>query len=177
MTINDSWGFRHQDHNHKSLRQIVRYFAETIGMGGNLLLDVGPREDGTIPQEQVDRLEGLGRWIAAHSAAVYGTVAGLPPGHHYGPSTLSADRRTLYLSCFDPPLESVALRGLRTPVRRVTVVGTGTELRHRVIGGLDDIPGVLWIEAPAAADVDPCATVLAVELDGELDLYEGRGRA
>lgn len=83
MTINDSWGFRHQDTNYKSVRQLVRYFAETIGMGGNLLLDVGPREDGTIPQEQVDRLEGLGRWIATHSAAVHGTVAGLPPGHHY----------------------------------------------------------------------------------------------
>ncbi|WP_031079148.1 alpha-L-fucosidase [Streptomyces sp. NRRL WC-3742] len=177
MTINDSWGFREQDTNYKSLRQLVRHFAETIGMGGNLLLDVGPREDGSIPQEQVDRLEGLGRWISTHATAVHGTVAGLPAGHHYGPSTLSADRRTLYLICFDPPREFVALRGLRTPVRRVTVVGTGTELRHRTVGGIEDIPGVLWIDAPAPADLDLDATVLALELTAELDLYEGPGRA
>ncbi|MGY5030882.1 alpha-L-fucosidase [Streptomyces sp. 900116325] len=176
LTVNDSWGYQHDDHNHKSVRQLVRYFAETIGMGGNLLLDVGPREDGTIPAEQVERLEGLGGWIAKHCGAVYGTVAGLPPGHHYGPSTLSADRRTLHLICFDTPRETIGLRGLRTPVKRVSVVGSGTELGHRVIGGLGEVPGVQWIDAPTGADVDEYATVLAVELDGELDLYQGSGR-
>lgn len=48
LTINDSWGWQPDDDNHKSPRQIVRTFVETIGAGGNLLLDVGPREDGTI---------------------------------------------------------------------------------------------------------------------------------
>lgn len=176
LTINDSWGYQHRDHNHKSVRQLVRYFTETIAMGGNLLLDVGPREDGTIPQEQVERLEGLGAWIARHDRAVHGTGAGLPPGHHYGPSTVSDDRRTVYLVCFDAPRESLAVRGLRTPVERVTVLGTGTELGHRVTGGLDDVPGVLWIDAPDAADLDAHATVLALELAGELDLYRGAGR-
>ncbi|MEV8362221.1 alpha-L-fucosidase [Streptomyces niveus] len=176
LTVNDSWGFQHTDHHHKSVRQLVRYFTETIGMGGNLLLNVGPREDGTITPEQTARLEGLGAWIGRHKEAVYGTVAGLPPGYHYGPSTLSADRRTLYLVCFDPPRETVAVRGLRTPVKRVTVLGTGTELAHRVVGGLHEVPGVLWIDAPPVSDVDGEATVLALELDGELDLYEGTGR-
>ncbi|WBO68036.1 alpha-L-fucosidase [Streptomyces camelliae] len=177
LTVNDSWGFQHQDHNHKSVRQLVRYFTETIGAGGNLLLDVGPREDGTIPAEQAERLTGLGAWIARHAEAVYGTGAGLPPGHHYGPSTLSADRRTLYLVCFDTPRETVSVRGLRNRVRRVSVLGTGAELGHRVTGGLADVPGVTWLDAPAARDVDEYATVLAVELDGELDLYRGTGRA
>jgi alpha-L-fucosidase len=176
LTVNDSWGFQHQDHNHKSVRQLVRYFTETIGMGGNLLLDVGPREDGTIPEEQAERLEALGAWIARHSEAVYGTVAGLPAGHHYGPSTLSPDHRTLYLMCFDAPRETLSVRGLRNRIRRVTVLGTGAELGHRVIGGLHEVPGVTWIDAPEPADVDPYATVLAVELDGELDLYQGAGR-
>ncbi|ANS63053.1 glycosyl hydrolase [Streptomyces lincolnensis] len=176
LTVNDSWGFQHDDHNHKSVRQLVRYFTETIGMGGNLLLDVGPREDGTVPEAQAERLEGLGEWIARHSQAVYGTVAGLPAGHHYGPSTVSADRRTLYLMCFDPPRETLSVRGLRNRIRRVTVLGTGTEVGHRVTGGLHDVPGVTWIEAPGPKDVDEYATVLAVELDGELDLYRGTGR-
>lgn len=176
LTVNDSWGFQHHDHRHKSVRLLVRHLAETIGMGGNLLLAVGPREDGTIPVEQAARLEGLGEWVAKHSAAVYGTVAGLPAGHHYGPSTLSADRRTLYLMCFDAPRETVSLRGLRTPVKRVRVMGSGTALEHRVVGGLGEVPGVLWIDAPQAQDVDAYATVLAVELDGELELYRGTGR-
>ncbi|MEW1859666.1 alpha-L-fucosidase [Streptomyces sp. NPDC088194] len=176
LTVNDSWGYQPHDHRQKSVGQLVRYLAETVGAGGNLLLDVGPREDGTITPEQIARLEGLGEWVSRHADAVYGTVAGLPPGHHYGPSTLSADRRTLYLTCFDPPRETVSVRGLRNAVRRATVLGTGTELGHHVTGGLHDVPGVLWIDAPAPGDVDPYATVLALELDGELDLYRGTGR-
>ncbi|MFG1811586.1 alpha-L-fucosidase [Streptomyces sp. NPDC049040] len=176
LTVNDSWGYQHADHNHKSVRQLVRWFTETIAMGGNLLLDVGPRQDGTIPGEQIERLEGLGSWKARHDAAVHGTVAGMPPGHHHGPSTLSADRRTLYLICYDAPRGPLAVRGLRSTVKRVTVLGTGTELAHHVTGGLHEVPGLTWIDAPAAADLDEHATVLAVELDGELDLYRGRGR-
>ncbi len=176
LTVNDSWGYQHADTNHKSVRMLVRYFAETIGMGGNLLLDVGPREDGTIPQEQADRLIGLGDWIRRHDSAVFGTVRGLPPGHHYGPSTLSADGRTLYLFCFDPVRDALALRGLRTGVRAASVLATGTRLGHRVTGGHGEVPGLTWIDAPPAADVDPHATVIAVELDGPLDLYTGQGR-
>jgi len=174
LTVNDSWGYQHADHNHKSVRALVRYFAETIGAGGNLLLDVGPREDGTILPEQASRLEDLGAWINRHRDAVYGTRAGLPPGHHYGPSTVSADRRTLYLTCFDPPREFVAVRGLAGQVRRACVVSTGVELAHRRIGGMDPVPGVLVIDAPS--DVDPYATVIALELDRELEVYRGRGR-
>lgn len=151
------------------------YFTETTGAGGNLPLDAGPREDGTITPEQTARLEGLGTWIAAHADAVYGTVAGLPAGHHCGPSTLSADRRTLHPTCFGAPRETVRPRPAQ---RRTARVGRrhrgGTRPpRH---GGLHDVPGVLWIDAPAAADVDACATVLAVELDGEPELYRGSGR-
>lgn len=62
-------------------------------------------------------------------------------------------------------------------MKRVRVVGTGAERAHRVTGGLHDVPGVLWIDAPAAADADPLTTVLAVELDGELELYRGTGRS
>ncbi|HKN99044.1 MAG TPA: alpha-L-fucosidase [Pseudonocardiaceae bacterium] len=176
LTINDSWGFQHRDGNHKSVAQLVWYFTQTIGMGGNLLLDVGPREDGTITAEQADRLDGLGAWISRHHDAVYGTVAGPPPGHHDGPATLSADRRTLYLVCFATPREAVPLRGIRNSVRRVTVLGTGQELAHQVTGGFGDVPGVRWIAAPPPSAVDPTATVLAVELDGELDLHRTPGR-
>ncbi|MGH1551903.1 alpha-L-fucosidase [Streptomyces sp. L7] len=156
------WGYQHHDDNHKSLSQLVRYFTETIGGGGNLLLDVGPMEDGTIPAPQVERLEGLGEDPQAPDA-VYGTARGLPAAPLRA-EHLSADGRTLYLTLFDVPSKPrSASGGLVTPVRRVTVLGTGTELAHRVIGGLHEAVGVLWIDPPAEADLDPYATVLAVE--------------
>ncbi|GAA4672913.1 alpha-L-fucosidase [Phytohabitans rumicis] len=174
LTVNDSWGHQPADRNFKSTRQLVRIFAETLGGGGNLLLGIGPREDGTFQPEHVERLHALGAWIERNREAVYGTGRGLPLGHHYGPSMLSKDGRTLFLVCLDRPIEYVAVKGLRTKVRGVSVLGTGAALGHRVVGGFgDDVPGVLYIDAPA--EVDEYATVLAVELDGVLDLYRGAG--
>jgi alpha-L-fucosidase len=97
MTMNDSWGYQQNDKNYKSANLIIRIFADVIGMGGNLLLDIGPKADGTIPEEQVAILKDLGRWTSKHSEAIYGTLAGVPKDCYYGPSTLSADSTVLYL--------------------------------------------------------------------------------
>ena len=175
VTINDSWGYQKKDANFKSPRQCIRMLAECSGMGGNLLLDAGPKSDGTLPPEQVDVLKGVGRWAHRHAEALYGTLAGLPAGHFYGASTLNRHRDTLYLTCFDRPNGQVAVKGIRNEVRRVAVLG-GRELAHRKIGGAPwaKLPGVLWIDVPDDA-VDLDATVIKVELDGALDLYSGHG--
>jgi len=78
MTINDSWGYQHNDTAYKSANQVIRIFVDCISMGGNLLLDIGPKADGSIPQPQEEILKELGRWTRKHSEAVYGTKAGIP---------------------------------------------------------------------------------------------------
>lgn len=178
VTMNDSWGWQPQDKNYKSVRQLVRMLCECIGMGGNLLLDIGPMADGTIPPEQVERLEGLGAWIKKHEEAVYPTQAGLPAGHLYGASALSRDRQTLYAYLFDRPWDEFAVKGIRNRIKRVTALGTGDELPFRTVGGAPwmNIPGVLWVTLPESA-LDPDATVLEIELDGPLDLYHGAGHS
>lgn len=174
VTINDSWGYQGRDTNHKSVRQIVRMFAETIGMGGNLLLDVGPYEDGSLQPEQAARLEALGDWVRPRGEAIYGTVAGLPAGLFYGASTFSKDRRTLYLFVFDMPKDQLAVKGLRAAPRRVSVLG-GEEMGFKMIGGLGETPGILWIDAPNDG-VDENATVVKLEFDAPVEPYVGRGR-
>ena len=97
LTMNDSWGYQDNDHNYKTPYQLIRIFADVIGGGGNLLLDIGPRADGTVPAAQEAILREIGHWMHKHAEAIYGTIAGIPPGHFYGPTTLSDDRQTLYL--------------------------------------------------------------------------------
>ncbi|MFI6598481.1 alpha-L-fucosidase [Nonomuraea sp. NPDC050536] len=174
LTINDSWGWQEGDTNHKSVRQLVRVFAETIGGGGNLLLDVGPRADGTITPEQQVRLRGLGSWIRAHDQAIYGTGRGLPPGHFNGATTLSADRRRLYLFVFDRPNEYVVLRGVRNAVTGVRTLA-GRPLPHTRFGGLGEVPGWEYVYV-ADSDLDPLCTVLEVTLDGPLETYRAHTR-
>jgi alpha-L-fucosidase len=81
----------------KTSNEVIRIFSECLGMGGNLLLDIGPKADGTITWEQTRLLKDLGRWTSKHAEAIYGSLAGLPAGHFYGPSTISKDSTILYL--------------------------------------------------------------------------------
>lgn len=175
VTMNDSWGYRLTDENHKSARQCVRMLAECGGMGGNLLLDVGPRADGTLQEPQVQALREMGAWTKRCGESLFGTMAGLPHGHFYGPSTLSKDGRTLYLTTFDRPVEEVAVKGIRNPVARASVLGYG-ETSVRKVGGAPwaGLPGVTWVKVPEGA-IDPLATVVKLEFDHPLDLYSGAG--
>jgi alpha-L-fucosidase len=170
MTINDSWGYQKADHHYKTVRQVVRLLAECAGMGGNLLLDIGPMSDGSLQPEQVAVLEGLGEWTHRNAEAIYGTTAGLPAGYFPGASTLSASRDTLYLFFFDQPIDAVPLRGVRNKIKRASILG-GADLHVDVVGGAAWIkmPGIAWITVPSSV-VDHNATVIKVELDGPLDL-------
>ena len=89
MTMNDSWGYQHTDTNYKTPYILLRTFVDCLSMGGNLLLDIGPKEDGTIPEEQVAILKEFGRWIKKHKEAVYETRAGIPAEHFQGYTTLN----------------------------------------------------------------------------------------
>jgi alpha-L-fucosidase len=170
MTVNDSWGYQKRDHNFKPVRQIVRLLTECASQGGNLLLDVGPRSDGTITPEETQVLLGLGRWTHKNAEALYGTTAGIPKDYYYGPSLLSKDRSVLYLVCYDRPADGVYVKGINNTIKRVSVVGGGELASRRFMQALwAKQPGILIIDLPAAA-VDPDATVIKIELDGPLSL-------
>lgn len=76
MTMNDTWGFKKNDHNWKSTRQIIWNLSDISSKGGNFLLNVGPTAEGVIPPESVERLEAVGRWMGVNGEAIYATEAG-----------------------------------------------------------------------------------------------------
>ncbi|WP_343322178.1 alpha-L-fucosidase [Sphingobacterium multivorum] len=123
-TMNDSWGYQPFDKKYKSPNMIIRTLVDCISMGGNLLLDIGPKADGTIPEEQLNILKQLGRWTHKHAAAIYGTRAGIPFVNYGGKSALSKDGKTLYLYVYEQKPE-LQLRGLvnHTAIKGVSVVG------------------------------------------------------
>lgn len=176
MTMNNSWGFQKNDNDYKTTGQIIGIFSDVIANGGNLLLDIGPKADGTIPKEQVDILKGLGRWTGKHQEAIYGTVAGIPKEHFYGPTTLSKDRSILYLFVKGNPQGEVVVRGLKNKINRIWVVGQGSKLSHKVVGKVywSHYPGITYIKVPDHV-LDEEMTVLALLLDGKVDLYREDG--
>ena len=175
-TINDSWGFQHTDVNFKTPFMVLRTFVDCLSQGGNLLLDIGPREDGTIPEEEVAVLKELGRWTAKHKEAVYATRAGIPADCVQGYTTLNQAGDILYIYLPYKPVGPVEVKGIMNQVNRVWVVGNGSMLNYKIYNKnyWSEIPGLLEIDVPEQA-LDPSITVLAVLLDGPVKLYRGAG--
>ncbi len=167
MTMNRSWGYVPDDTEYKSATEIVHTLCEIAGKSGNLLMNVSPRADGSLPPEQVSRLEAVGEWMRAHGESIYGTQAALEPWQFYGPSTKRDD--SIYLHCLWKPYEDVVVRGLR--VRRVSArhfaSGRALNVRTRAtaaeeIGSRDPV-GEVFIELPEDL-VEPHATVIELQI-------------
>jgi alpha-L-fucosidase len=86
-TINRSWGYNKNDGSYKSTKQIVHLLVKAAGYDANLLLNVGPRPDGTIQPEFVDRLKEVGDWLAKNGETVYGTRGGPLAPRNWGVTT------------------------------------------------------------------------------------------
>jgi alpha-L-fucosidase len=122
MTMNDTWGFKKNDHNWKSVRQILRNLSDIASKGGNFLLNVGPTAEGEIPVESIERLKAVGRWMDVNGEAIHGTQAGpFPRRLPWGRVTQRANADgsvTLYAQVWDWPEDrSILLPTLTTKPR------------------------------------------------------------
>ncbi len=68
----NSWGYV-KDMHYKSAQFLINELIDIVSKNGNLLLNVGPKSDGTIPKEQVELLLEIGKWLKINGEAIYGT--------------------------------------------------------------------------------------------------------
>lgn len=102
--------------NYLTLPDLVTMFVDVVSKNGNLLLNVGPRADGTIPEVQRDLLLAFGQWLAVHGPAIYGTR----PWTRAGGSTGSGD--PVRFTWKDPHLYAFLLAPPRDPANSAGVV-------------------------------------------------------
>lgn len=73
ITMNDTWGFKKNDHNWKSTQTLIDQLVDIAAKGGNYLLNVGPTAEGLIPAPSVERLKEMGDWLKINGEAIYAT--------------------------------------------------------------------------------------------------------
>jgi alpha-L-fucosidase len=164
--MNDHWGYNLVDHDFKSVPALIGMLVETASKGGNLLLNVGPRADGTFPDESVERLAAIGKWMGVNGAAIHGTTASLFAKAPFR-STTQGNRIYLFLTEW-PEADTLSLPGLKTPVARAYALAdpSKTAIVVNAVGG-----GAAGAGVPSQSlilprnEPDPICSVVVLEFD------------
>ena len=123
LTMNDSWGFNITDAHWKSVPQIIGYLVRAAGSNANLLLNIGPRPDGTIQPEAAERLRAVGQWLRVYGTSIYNTHAGPIPPRPWGVTTQRGDSVFVHVLDWRDRIIAIPIVGRR--VTRATVLGSG----------------------------------------------------
>lgn len=126
QTMNDSWGFRITDNNFKSTEELIGLLVRTAGMGANLLLNVGPRPDGRIQDECLERFAAIGEWMKLYGHTIYGTEAGPVKPQEWGAVTRKGN--VYYIHVLNPAVGGVTLELPRIKSARIIGTQPGTKL-------------------------------------------------
>lgn len=130
QTTNGSWGYHRDNDDHKSPDLLVRMLADSVSMGGNLLLNVGPNGRGELDPRDGRILAAIGEWMRLHSAAIHGAghTALTPPRE--GVYTRRGNR--LYLHVWTWPMGALHLPGLAGRATYVRFLHDGSWIRSSV---------------------------------------------
>lgn len=145
-TLNDTWGFNKYDHNWKKPDDIIRLLLKINSRGGNYLLNIGPDSNGNVPQDSIDILNEVGKYVKENADAIYGTKrVGIYPYELEWAQFTSKDYK-LFVHVLQPRTR-VEVINIANKVKRTYIVKDGRELEFSV-GTVCEGDGYIEVELP-----------------------------
>jgi alpha-L-fucosidase len=168
-TMNNSWGYKSDDHNFKSAALLIHKLVECVSKGGNMLLNAGPDAHGCFPAESMQTLEEIGAWMERNGESIYGCTAVDLPRPDWGRYTGKGN--IVYAHLFEEPIGPIPLSGIgREQVKSVRLLRDGSEVKdaHLALGARKK-PDTMFVTLGTDPN-DTCSlpdkrdTVLKIEL-------------
>jgi len=155
-TMNGSWGYNIKDRRFKSSKEIIQTLVQAAGHNANFLLNTGPLPNGKIQKENIDTLKVVGEWMSKNGETIYNTRGGIIPPHHWGVSTITKNKKTMYLHILN--LEDNALHvEFDGDIKEITFFNDNSKVSY----SQTDAGYLLEIPPAKRNDID---TVLKVDL-------------
>jgi alpha-L-fucosidase len=132
MTLNDHWGYGAADDNWKSPRTLISNLVQCCENGGNYLLNIGPKGDGSVPEPSVRILEAVGKWIEKNGESLHGVGKSeitIAEG-----ALFSKKGNTIYIYLMDWPGSSYTIGGISKLPKSAKYLATGKEVKTEVHG-------------------------------------------
>jgi alpha-L-fucosidase len=143
--IGTSFGYNRTEglNDYSTAEQLIKLLISTVSAGGNLLLDIGPASDGTIPVIMQQRLLEIGKWLKTNGEAIYETRAFIKSKKEeiINPEAnktifFTQKNKDIYVLCLDWPKENIVLKGLKPTGRiKVQMLGSDRSVSVKETGG------------------------------------------
>ena len=169
QTFSGSWGYHRDEKSWKSPRMLIEMLINTVCIGGNLLMNVGPTSRGNFDKRADAALEVFGEWMRLNGRSIYGcTMADpelpVPRGCRF---TQTADGKRLYVHLMEYPYAFLEMRGFAGKVDYAQFLHDGSEIKFTEKSSTHfsecrtEADDLLVLELPVPA---PDVTVPVIEL-------------
>lgn len=129
-TMNGSWGYNIKDTSYKTVKQVVHYLVNAAGRNANLLLNVGPMQNGKIQPEFTDTLQKAGSWLQQYGESIYGTRANIMKPQDWG--VITARNNTVYVHLLKKPQQpSILIEGIKGKVLSCKVMKQNKQVKFQ----------------------------------------------
>jgi alpha-L-fucosidase len=162
MTFNGSWGWQPcPSEDWLSTRKVLDMLRTCTAGTGNLLLNIGPLPDGSVPPEATKRLTAVGKWLEKNGEVVYGQVDRVENMDWVPLGTWSRRGNTMYFWCTRWPGKELTIGGVSGTLKRARIVPGDTDL------AFDQGDDRLMISGLSEKCPDDVASVVVFELEFE----------
>ena len=163
-TLNDTWGFKDNDHNWKNPSEVLHLMLKINSRGGNYLLNIGPDGTGIVPQPSIDILKQVGQFVKLNGQAVYGTkpVVGYP--YDIENFILTARDNHIYLNYEGQKPKKIHFTLLDSKIKSVTLLATGQPIEHELSYAAASKANKIIVHTPADA---PCEFFNTIDIEIE----------
>lgn len=145
ITMNDHWGYCAKDKNFKPASMMIKKLVECVSKNGNMLLNVGPDAKGNIPQESLEILKEIGKWMKKNGSSIWGCKnSGLPKPEN---GRITRNGKHYYYHIMENAIGAVPLYGiLKEQIKAMRLLADGSELK--MSGGWceSNYPDVAFVE-------------------------------
>ena len=157
--MNRTWGYAPYDRNYKPVDELLRLLVSCTSQKGNFLLNVSPDGEGTLPKEQLENLENIGKWMKRNGKGIYGAGPSPIAASNLGMASRVKDKVYLFIQRW--PGSTVPLAWVGNKVTSACVLATSQMARIEQKGDR------VWLHDLPELPPDEYLNVIELTFEGE----------